>query len=101
MKALEYLQENVDQSNIPREWYELEIAEMMEEYALYAQQQPSEDDEIKVGEIVLWHFDDNTRSRFVEVKAVNYTDKSKTLGVWLGGGWIRFDELARTTDPRR
>ena len=42
MKALEYLQENVDQSNIPREWYELEIAEMMEDYALYAQQQPSE-----------------------------------------------------------
>ena len=50
---------------------------------------------IQKGEIVLWHFDDNTRSRFVEVKAVNYIDKNKPLGVWLGGGWISFDMIER------
>jgi len=78
-------------------------AELMEQYAKEANQSKEEKSElsfdlepaIQKGEIVLWHFDDNTRSRFVEVKAVNYIDKNKPLGVWLGGGWISFDMIER------
>lgn len=33
--ALEFLRENIDQSNIPKEHYELEIADMMDMYAYY------------------------------------------------------------------
>ena len=32
-KALEYLREYVPSTNIPEEWYEFEIAEMMRDYA--------------------------------------------------------------------
>ena len=40
MTALEYLRNNIEESNIPKEHYELEIAEMMEGYAYeYRQKQ--------------------------------------------------------------
>ena len=33
--AIEFLKENIEESNIPEEHYEWEIAEMMEDYATY------------------------------------------------------------------
>lgn len=32
MTALEYLQKNVEETNIPEHWYENEIADLMEDY---------------------------------------------------------------------
>ena len=83
---------------------QLQYARFQEEFYREEANQPKEEKSelsfdletaIQKGEIVLWHFDDNTRSRFVEVKAVNYIDKNKPLGVWLGGGWISFDMIER------
>ena len=64
---------------------------------------PSKEQEIKVGDIVLWHMEknhtlltSNHKSRFVEVKAIN------EKGVWLGGGWIDFKDIEQLpTNPAK
>ena len=38
IKALEYLQKHIEQTNIPEHWYENEIADMMECYVDYLNQ---------------------------------------------------------------
>jgi len=72
MKALEYLKENIEQSNIPKDYYEWEIAEMMEEYAAHLSNLHERVVKPKIAEVITWEINEIKQ---IQQDEAQYTDE--------------------------
>ena len=82
LTAREYLAANVEQSNIPSEHYEWEIAEMMQDYSDYIKQSEPKDNDVEGVALELYpvnvvhrgmmHFDGNEEERKAFIKGYNH-----------------------------
>ena len=93
LTAREYLAANVEQSNIPSEHYEWEIAEMMQDYSDYIKQSEPKDNDVEGVALELYpvnvvhrgmmHFDGNEEERKAFIKGYNHNtaELSKTTAI--------------------